>query len=137
MLLGYFGLGNPLQSSSNVTGWSWVLAPWTPAIGADDDDACHVKIHSLDPGVLIWTPSYRTSVPKVHDAAIMFDLAVFIGDFFRLRQCCVNLVDNAIKYCTDVDGRTAGPGHSFPLQPQSNSCCPSKHWLIPNLNPKP
>ena len=31
----------------------------------------------------------------------------FIGDFFRLRQCCVNLVDNAIKYSSNVDGRTA------------------------------
>ena len=31
----------------------------------------------------------------------------FVGDFFRLRQCCVNLVDNAIKYSSNVDGRTA------------------------------
>ena len=30
-----------------------------------------------------------------------------VGDFFRLRQCCVNLVDNAIKYSSNVDGRTA------------------------------
>ena len=31
----------------------------------------------------------------------------FVGDFFRLRQCCVNLVDNAIKYSSNVEGRTA------------------------------
>ena len=31
----------------------------------------------------------------------------FVGDFFRLRQCCVNLVDNAIKYSSNVNGRTA------------------------------
>lgn len=30
----------------------------------------------------------------------------FLGDFFRLRQCCVNLVDNAIKYSSNVKGRT-------------------------------
>jgi len=30
----------------------------------------------------------------------------FVGDFFRLRQCCVNLVDNAIKYSSDVVGRS-------------------------------
>ena len=31
----------------------------------------------------------------------------FVGDFFRLRQCCVNLVDNAIKYSSNVQGRDA------------------------------
>jgi signal transduction histidine kinase/CheY-like chemotaxis protein len=31
----------------------------------------------------------------------------FVGDFFRLRQCCVNLVDNAIKYSSDVEGRSS------------------------------
>jgi signal transduction histidine kinase len=31
----------------------------------------------------------------------------FVGDFFRLRQCCVNLVDNAIKYSSNIQGRTA------------------------------
>jgi signal transduction histidine kinase len=31
----------------------------------------------------------------------------FVGDFFRLRQCCVNLVDNAIKYSSNVQGRSS------------------------------
>ena len=31
----------------------------------------------------------------------------FVSDFFRLRQCCINLVDNAIKYSSNVEGRTA------------------------------
>ena len=31
----------------------------------------------------------------------------FVGDYFRLRQCCVNLLDNAIKYSSNVRGRDA------------------------------
>ena len=31
----------------------------------------------------------------------------FVGDYFRLRQCCVNLPDNAIKYSSNVRGRDA------------------------------
>ena len=40
----------------------------------------------------------------------------FVGDFFRLRQCCVNLVDNAIKYSSNVDGRTALVEFSIDVQ---------------------
>ena len=31
----------------------------------------------------------------------------FVGDFFRLRQCCINLVDNAIKYSSNLGERQA------------------------------
>ena len=41
----------------------------------------------------------------------------FVGDFFRLRQCCVNLVDNAIKYSSNVDGRTALVEFSMGIAP--------------------
>ena len=40
----------------------------------------------------------------------------FMGDFFRLRQCCVNLVDNAIKYSSNVEGRTALVEFSIDVQ---------------------
>ena len=40
-----------------------------------------------------------------------------VGDFFRLRQCCVNLVDNAIKYSSNVDGRTALVEFSMGIAP--------------------
>ena len=40
----------------------------------------------------------------------------FVGDFFRLRQCCVNLVDNAIKYSLNVEGRTGLVEFSIDVQ---------------------
>tara|TARA_B110000977_G_scaffold23845_1_gene28816 strand:+ start:10645 stop:14103 length:3459 start_codon:yes stop_codon:yes gene_type:complete len=31
--------------------------------------------------------------------------STFVGDFFRVRQCCVNLVDNAVKYASGLTDR--------------------------------